>query len=306
MGKELCITKDNEGRRLDRVLRVLWPQVPLGAIMKAIRKGEVRVDAKKAKADARLEEGQLVQVPWDDGFTAEVKKQEPEKASKPKRHNSPLQTIYKDNYLWIVNKPAGLLTQPDTKGGDSLITRALEELRWERADFRPSTVQRLDRNTSGIIIIAMSGAAQRHLSELIRERKIKKIYRAVVEGQTDKEGRIDLPLLKDAGSNTVKPDKHGQEALSLYRTLSAGQKNSSVEINLVTGRPHQARVHMSAIGHPLMGDRKYGDGFGAKRPLLHAYSLTFPEDEKLPRAVSGKTFTAKIPADMEIFFGKEN
>lgn len=297
MGKELYISKDNEGRRVDRVIRTLWPHVPLGAIMKALRKGEVRLDAKKVSADTRLEEGQFLQVPWDDNNSDSVNKTKENKKKYP-----PLATIYKDNYLWIVNKPAGLLTQPDKKGGDSLITRALLELEWERTDFKPSTVQRLDRNTSGIIIIAMSGTAQRHLSELIRERKIKKIYRAVVSGVPESQGEINFPLQKDAESNTVKIDKNGQSALSVYKKLSSREKNSSVEIDLVTGRPHQARVHMSAIGHPLLGDRKYGNGFGAKRPLLHAYSLTFPQDEMLPQNISGKTFVASIPTDMEIFF----
>lgn len=301
MGKEFYITADQADRRIDRLLRTMWPQVPLGTIMKALRKGEVRLDAKKVSADTRLAEGQFLQVPWKDVAGAEEKNF----ALINRKQCPPLVTVYKDNYLWIVDKPAGLLTQPDIKDGDSLITRALSELKWERTDFRPSTVQRLDRNTSGMIIIAMSGVSQRYLSELIRERKIKKIYLGVVKGNIEKQGTIDFSLSKDSESNITKADKHGQTALSIYRKLSTGTNNSSVEIDLVTGRSHQARVHMSGIGHPLLGDRKYGDGFGARRPLLHAYSLTFPQDEKLPKTVSGKTFTSEIPEDMKVFFAKK-
>lgn len=293
MGKEFYISKDQAGRRIDRLLRTMWPQVPLGAIMKALRKGEVRLDAKKVSADTRLEEGQFLQTPWNDDAPRENIP-----AAIADMEVPPLDTIYRDDYVWIVNKPAGLLTQPDSKGGDSLITRALAELKWSRADFHPSTVQRLDRNTSGVVLIAMSGASQRHLSELIRERKITKHYRAVVSGDTPDGGRIEFPLLKDPETNIVKVDKAGQPALSIYKKLSGTGKISVVDIELVTGRSHQARVHLSASGFPILGDMKYG-GSGAKRPLLHAYSVTFPDDAELPDSIRGRTFTADIPSDMK-------
>ena len=298
MPKEFYITKDQEGRRVDRLLRTMWPQVPLGAIMKALRKGEVRLDAKKVSADTRLEEGQFLQVPWSDDAPLGAMAQNSASSAK----YPPLETLYKDDYLWIVNKPAGLLTQPDTKGGDSLITRALAELEWTRLDFHPSTVQRLDRNTSGVVIIALCGESQRTLSEFIRERKIKKIYRAVVSGETEESGEINLPLLKDSESNTVKVDAKGQNALTRYRRLSLGKFGSTVEVELVTGRPHQARVHLSAIGHPILGDCKYGSGKGTKRPLLHAFSVSFPNDAALPESLRGLTISAPMPDDMKEFF----
>ena len=297
MGKGFHITKDQAGRRVDRLLRALWPQVPMGAVMKALRTGEVRLDAKKTKPDARLAEGQYLQVPWDDEQPARAAAAAENCAKFP-----PLATVYRDDYVWIVNKPAGLLTQPDEKGGDSLITRVLAELDWTRTDFHPSTVQRLDRNTSGVLLAALTGEAQRHLSELIRERRIRKIYRAVTEGETPDSGEIDLPLLKDQQSNMVKVDRAGQRALSRYKRIGGGEGWSAVEIELVTGRPHQARAHLAAIGHPLFGDFKYGQGGGAKRPLLHAYSVTFPDDAELPADIRGRTFTAPLPEDMKKYF----
>ena len=295
MGRGFHITKDQAGRRVDRLLRTMWPQVPLGAIMKALRKGEVRLDAKKTSADARLEEGQYLQVPWNDD--APVQPAALREAKYPK-----LATIYRSEYLWIVNKPAGLLTQPDEKGGDSLITRVLAELVWSRTDFRPSTVQRLDRNTSGAVLTALTGEAQRHLSELIRGRKIRKIYRAAVVGDIPESGEIRLPLLKETETNTVRVDSAGQDALSRYRKLGGDGSCSAVEIELVTGRPHQARVHLSAAGYPIIGDRKYGSGEGAPRPLLHAYSVTFPNDTALPEDIRAKTFSAPLPEDMKKYF----
>lgn len=298
MPKEFYITKDQEGRRIDRLLRTMWPQIPLGAIMKALRKGEVRLDAKKISADTRLAEGQFLQVPWNDDMPLGAVA-----VNAPQTKQYPLlRTIHKDEYLWVVNKEAGLLTQPDTKGGDSLITRALGELNWVRTDFHPSTVQRLDRNTSGAVLIALCGASQRLLSELIRERKIAKTYRAVVRGEIPERGEIALPLLKNPQNNMVTVDKEGQNALTRYRRLSFDGKYSAVEIDLITGRSHQARVHMAAVGCPIIGDTKYGDGRGAKRTLLHAYSIAFPDDEKLPQNLRGVTFTAPLPADMEGYF----
>ena len=210
----------------------------------------------------------------------------------------PLETLYKDDFAWIVNKPAGLLTQPDERGGDSLITRALAELGWSRSDYRPATVQRLDRNTSGAVIIALTGRAQRTLAELVRERKIRKIYRAVVEGEAPEKGKIDLPLLKDARTNTVRPDEGGQRALTLYRRIALCGSRSVVEAELVTGRPHQARAHLAAIGHPIAGDAKYGGKMG-KRPLLHARLVIFPDDAALPAALRGARIEAPLPDDMK-------
>lgn len=292
MARELVVSADNDGRRVDRVLRTLWPGVPLGAIMKALRTGEVRLDGKRTKGDARLAEGQRLAVPWDDGA------KEAPALSASTSGAKPLETLYRDDFAWIVNKPAGLLTQPDERGGDSLITRALAELRWGRSDYRPATVQRLDRNTSGVVIIALSGRAQRILAELVRERKIKKIYSAVVEGVAPEKGKIDLPLLKDARTNTVRPDENGQRALTLYRRVAAAGERSVVEAELVTGRPHQARAHFAAIGHPIVGDVKYG-GKGAKRPLLHARLVIFPDDAALPDALRGARIEAPLPDDMK-------
>ncbi len=299
MGKEFYITADQAGRRVDRLLRTMWPQVPLGAIMKALRKGQVRLDAKKVSADTRLEEGQFLQVPWQEDVPNIIDSTISQKNKFP-----PLETLHRDDYVWIVNKPAGVLSQPNLKDGDSLITRALAELSWTRRDFHPATLQRLDRNTSGVVMIAMSGVALRYLSELIRERKIKKSYYAVVLGDIQKEGEVNKPLLKDSENNIVKVNENGQHALTRYKKLASAGQYSTVEIDLITGRSHQARVHMSAIGHAILGDRKYGGGDGAKRPMLHAYSITFPQDAELPENIRGKTFVAPIPNDMERFFGK--
>ncbi|MGI6442858.1 MAG: RluA family pseudouridine synthase [Synergistaceae bacterium] len=298
MGNEFYITIDQAGRRIDRLLRTTYPHVSLGAIMKAIRKGEVRLNGEKVSVSTRLEEGQFLQVPWQKNVSESFFHNHAQNET----NHSPIETIYKDNHIWVLNKPAGLLTQPNVKNGDSLITRALSELNWTRTDFCPATVQRLDRNTSGLVIIAMSGLTLRVFSEVIRSRNVKKIYYAVVLGDIQNEGEIDAPLLKDPESNTVKIDKDGQNALTRYKKLASIGKFSIVEIELVTGRPHQARVHMSSVGHPILGDKKYGGGNQAARPMLHSYSITLPQDLIIPEELRNKTFVAPIPKDMLCFF----
>lgn len=299
MAKEFHISEDHAGRRIDRFLRARYPEVPLGAIMKALRDGTVRLDAKRAKPDTRLQAGQFLQVPWSDEFTAAPA------AGGSAVKWPPLDTIYRDDYVWIVNKPAGLLTQPNVKGGDSLITRALAELK-PSGDFRPATVQRLDRNTSGIVLIALCGRAQRYLSELIRERRLRKIYWAAVRGDIPENGRVDMPLLKDPETNVVSVSDRGQPSLTMYRRIKRGEWYSLTELELVTGRPHQARVHMSELGHPILGDVKYGGmAKGIKRPLLHARSVIFPDDAALSPGIRNRAFSAELPHDMKEFFSVE-
>lgn len=297
MPDKFYVTADQEGRRIDRLLRARYPQVPLSAIMKALRKGEVRLDAKKAPPDRRLEAGQLLQTPW-----SPVSGQAGISPAAKKNCRLP-ETIYRDGYVWIVNKPAGLLTQPDVKGGDSLITRIRSAPGIGGGDFRPATVQRLDRNTSGVVLVALSGKSLRYLSQLIRERKIKKIYRAVVAGDIPASGRAEFPLLKDPETNAVSVCEGGLDALTIYRKLKNAGDYSLVELELVTGRSHQARAHMSALGCPILGDIKYGGAAKKiKRPLLHALSVEFPSDEALPPGIRGKKFTAGLPEDMLEFF----
>lgn len=297
MSQGLYIPSDHAGRRLDRVLRTLWPQVPLSAIMKAIRTGEVRLNEKKASPERMLVAGDFLQVPWDDELRGTSKI-----TLLPQDGVPPLDTLYRDELIWIVNKPLGLLSQPDTKDGDSVITRALRELNWTRADFQPATVHRLDRNTSGIITIALEGQMLRLLTELIRTHKIKKTYWAIVSvshGILPAAGEINAPLRKDEAERKSFVDPAGKPALTRYRNIRTGKFFSVAELEIVTGRSHQARAHLASIGFPIFGDRKYGGNYrAAKRPMLHARAITFPSDPRLPHALQGATFTAPVPPDM--------
>ena len=275
-----------------RVLRGLFGDVPLGAIMRGIRKGQVRLNGEKTTGCERLSEGDTVETPWGEGATVDV-------SSKDRQYEyPPLTTLYRDGDVWCVEKEAGLLSQPDRSGGDSLITRAWAELSWIRRDFRPALIHRLDRNVSGVVAIALNAPVLRTLARLMREGHIKKIYRALVWGSAPAFGEIANSLYKDERENKVYVDERGREALTRYRRISGGGRVSLVELELVTGRPHQARVHLASIGHPIVGDTKYGHkntGDEASRLMLHAYSLSFPEDLDLPERLRGLMVESPLP-----------
>jgi 23S rRNA pseudouridine955/2504/2580 synthase len=211
----------------------------------------------------------------------------------------------KTDDIWCVDKPAGLLSQPDRAGGDSVVTRAWEELSWNRTDFRPSIIHRLDRNVSGAMLIALNAPTLRVLSALIRDGLIKKIYRALVWGNPPPEGEINLPLEKDGASNKSVACVRGKDALTRYKVLKRGKIFSLVELELVTGRSHQARAHMSSIGCPIAGDFKYGRKDGANCPdrlpdrrlFLHAHSITLSDCPDLPPDLRNVTMTAQLPED---------
>jgi 23S rRNA pseudouridine955/2504/2580 synthase len=305
------VTADQADRRLDRVLRGLYPDVPLSAIMKAVRRGEVRVGGLKSDGSAKLAAGCAVTTPWagERGRGAQSAKSAMS-AVKALPGGTWLRTILKTDALWFVDKPPGLLSQPDRGGGDSVVTRAWRELDWRRDDFRPALVGRLDRNVSGVMMIALDAPTLRLLWRFMSEGLVKKIYRAVVHGRPDPaEGEVDVPLRKDGAANMVTAGC-GLEALTRYRVLGYGADRgfSLVELELVTGRPHQARAHMRAIGHPIAGDSKYGPGqrglpkiYGKNRVFLHAYSLGLPDHPSLPQDLRGITVVSRLPEKFRDF-----
>ena len=285
------VSADQADRRVDRVLRGLFGDVPLGAIMRGIRKGQVRLNGGKTRGDERLSEGDTVEVPWGEGLEADTS------PIRRLREYPPLTTLYRDEDIWCVEKESGLLSQPDRSGGDSLITRAWAELSWIRRDFRPALLHRLDRNVSGVVAIALNAPVLRTLARLMREGRIEKIYRTLVWGSLPAFGEIANSLYKDERENKVYVDERGKEALTRYRRISGDGRVSLVELELVTGRPHQARVHLASIGHPIVGDAKYGNGNadgGATGLMLHAHSLSFPEDPDLSERVRGLTVEAPL------------
>lgn len=302
MGQTFEVDKHQEGRRLDKVLRNRWPDLPLGALMRSFRKKRVRLDGKAARFDERVTEGQTVTVPWDDPA-----KEQGQAAKQRDRRLPAIEIIYADGEVCVANKPWNLLTQPVKEGDDSAVGRVAGTLEWKDRAFSPTAAHRLDRNTSGVLLVALTGPALRALHRMWREHGMHKFYLAVVAGETEKEGIIRGKLEKDTSNNVVSAVKTGgRYSETRFTRLETDGTLSLVFLELVTGRPHQARVHMAEAGHPVIGDVKYGDRrmnaewkrSGVNRPLLHARRIVFPKNAPSPlEHLAGKSFTAVPPED---------
>ena len=299
MSYSIKISRDDDGRRLDRTLRSKFKYVSLGEIMKAIRTGLIRVNSQKIREGSlHLSAGDEIITPWPLEESKNFQIQH--KASWGK-----IKILFQCENVLIVNKPAGILVQPDEPNGDSIITRIRGYV--GQNSYPPAAVHRLDRNTTGVLSVALHGEALRALEELFKARRVRKIYIAVIAGNLPENITVDAPLLKDAENNTVKVSADGARAVSVISPVSTDGEYTLARIELLTGRTHQARVHTAYIHHPIIGDRKYGDFHANRRanvsrPLLHAYELTFPDDihDSLSE-IAGKTFTAPLPDDMREF-----
>ncbi len=278
------VAEDEADLRLDRWFKRHFPQVAHGRLEKLLRTGQVRVDGGRAKANARLAAGQQIRIPPLPP-EAPAEKAEPRVAD---RDALDLQkrVLYRDDWVMAINKPAGLATQGGS-GQTKHVDGMLDALRFDAED-RPRLVHRLDKDTSGVLLLARTPGVAAKLAAAFRHRTTKKLYWALTAGlPTPAEGRIDKPLAKVAaagGERVVEDEDDGQFAVTLYHTLeTAGRRAAWVALMPQTGRTHQLRVHMLMLGTPIVGDRKYG-GEAAKLPggevssklHLHARRLILP------------------------------
>jgi len=261
------IKDDDDGMRLDRWLKQNFPELRFGEMQKLLRSGQIRLDGKRVKANSHIEAGQNLRMPplkKDDFQTA--KKVSPKPAVKLDENmmrNLSQNILYEDNALAIINKPFGLSVQ----GGSGLKTHLelyLPELFPKVEQMR--LVHRLDRDTSGVLVLAKTKSAARELTSAFRGRSVRKIYRALVEGIPEiPQGKISAPMAKRGGRGNeemkIVPDHapDAQHAVTYYSvTDTVGKAVSLLTLKPVTGRTHQLRVHMAHIENPIIGDPKYG------------------------------------------------
>lgn len=281
------VANSESDMRLDRWFKQNYPAVPFGYLQKILRKGEIRVDGKRAKASQRLEAGQSVRIPpLGDYAKAESKPAQKQGLSKKDEALAKAMVIFRNKDVLAINKPAGLAVQGGTKT-ERHLDMMLDALRFD-ADERPRLVHRLDRDTSGVMLLARSRQAASDLTLAFKQRETRKVYWAITVGVPDpEEGRITYPLSKlpgKAGERVVVDTENGKKAVTEFKVLEkAGKRLALVAMWPKTGRTHQLRAHMAALGTPILGDGKYGakDAFvgGEKVPRqlhLHAKEIDVP------------------------------
>jgi 23S rRNA pseudouridine955/2504/2580 synthase len=297
--RQIEVDPEAAGTRLDQFLLRLLPSVPRSRVFRIVRKGEVRVNGKRASPEQRLQERDIVRVP---PIRVEEAPAPGEPARVPSRARESIQAaiISEDDRLIVLDKPAGVAVH----GGSGLSFGVIEALRAMRPDDDLELVHRLDRETSGCLLVSRRRSALRTLHELLREGLVEKRYLTLVKGHWNLgHTKIDAPLRTDirvGGERTVKVHESGKEALSEFKPIQwFGKQATLLEVNLHTGRTHQIRVHAAHAGHPVAGDEKYGDeAFNAQmkeaglhRMFLHSHSVSF----EWPQGAHGGLFSASAP-----------
>jgi 23S rRNA pseudouridine955/2504/2580 synthase len=297
--QQLSVGERGEGQRLDNFLARFLDGVPKTHLFRVIRKGEVRVNGKRAKPDTRLQASDIVRVP-----PVRVGAAAPPRRAPPAMVQGLTGAIvFEDARLLVIDKPAGVAVH----GGSGVSFGVIEALRAARPDETLELVHRIDRDTSGILLVSRKPAALRTLHALLREGQVEKRYLALVRGKWELgKKRIDAPLRTDirvGGERTVKADASGKEAASVFKPVQFfGKRATLVEVELETGRTHQIRVHAQHAGFPLAGDEKYGDAdfnatmkeLGLKRMFLHAHQVSFTWPD------TGVEFSISTPLPAEL------
>jgi 23S rRNA pseudouridine955/2504/2580 synthase len=312
--RELTVTSREEGQRLDKYLKKYLSASPASFIYKMLRKKNIKLNGKKASGSEIISSGDRISVYLSDDTIRSFQKEE---TGGPETGSLVPGFLYEDEDIAVLDKPPGLLTQSAGKGGSSLAdlypSMLIERGALTEEDlraFRPSPMNRLDRNTSGIVLCSKSMRGARTLADLIRQRELKKEYLAVSEG-IPPEGLIRVFGKKDPSSNLVKtasePFPGSYEMLTRVRVLHTRQPLSLLGVELITGRTHQIRSSLSFLSCPIVGDLKYGDRsglseivsrFGIRRQMLHAASVTFPDDCGECPQLRGLHVEAPVPEDM--------
>jgi len=317
--REFKIGKNDAGQRLDRFLAKAVPLLPASLAQKYIRLKRIKVNGARAERDYRLADGDVLQCYINDEFFETPSEENVYLTiATPK-----LNIVYEDENILLLDKPAGQVVHADeNESVNTLVNHMLAYLyqkrEWrprEENAFTPALCNRIDRNTGGIVIAAKNAEALRILNDKIREREIAKFYLLICLGAPQPpKGRVECFLRKDEKTNTVRvyhhPVPEGRSAVTLYETWQTKGELSLVEVELLTGRTHQIRATFADLGHPLLGDGKYGFGsvnrrYGEQQQALYSYRLRFdfPTDAGILNYLRGKEFSVETVPFRKKYFG---
>lgn len=270
----LIVNEENSGIRLDLFISTNKKDISRTAVKRLIEEGNIHVNNKAEKVSYKVQTNDVIEI------------NEPEvKELSLEAQDIPIEVVYEDSDIIVVNKPKGLVVHPANGNWDGTLVNAImnickDSLSGIGGEIRPGIVHRLDKDTSGLLIVAKNDKAHMNMSNQIKDRLVKKVYYALVRGVvTENEATIDMPIgrsNKDRKKMAV--TKNGKEAVTHFKVLERFNKYTLLEIKIDTGRTHQIRVHLSEIGYPVIGDEVYSNGkneFGVQGQLLHAKSLDF-------------------------------
>lgn len=320
--KELIIHDNEAGQRLDKLLRKYLSEAPGSFIYKMLRKKNIVLNGKKATGNEHLKKGDSVKLFLADDTIAKF--QAAGKTVEESIKNTvKLDVIYEDQNVIFINKPSGMLSQKaketDVSVVENVTAYLLESGQLTRENlktFRPSICNRLDRNTSGIVAAGKSLAGLQMLSGVFKDRSIHKYYQCLVSGEIRDVKTVDGWLLKDEKKNQVRilteaeakrfggrgGDEEPKRIRTKYEPIATDGKFTLLKVTLLTGRSHQIRAHLASLGHPIVGDFKYGgvskvnpSGRTVKYQLLHSYRLEFPKLAEPFVYLSGRVFEAPLP-----------
>lgn len=312
--KEITINALNQNQRLDKYIMKLLNTAPKSLVYKLLRKKKIKLNGKRAEGNELLREGDVIRI-YLGSDTLEGMAAEKELPRVPNELN----IIFEDENILACSKPAGLLSHGQNKNEDSLISRIWLYLNkkgeydtGKNSDFTPALCNRLDRNTSGLVLCGKNLPALQELNRIMAENRGDKLYLALVEGRLDTSGVLEGYHIKNPKTNeariTQKAEIGGKPVRTEYEPLTFLSGCTLLRIKLISGKSHQIRAHMQSIGHPLAGDPKYQDKrinalfkekYGLKSQLLHSERFIFTEPEGVLAYLKGKELTAPLDGIFE-------
>lgn len=314
--RSLIIKKNQSGGRLDKFLFKYLDRASTGFVYKMLRKKNITLNGKKADGSEKLNLGDEINIFFsDDTFEKFCSEGQNSNVSSSEWPSVVLDIVYEDDNVLFINKPAGMLSQKAKDTDISLNEYAISYLlssgkisEQELHTFKPSVCNRLDRNTTGLITVGASMEGARALALGFKERTFDKYYICIVYGRVEKAASVSGFLKKDSRTNKVKitsePTGDNSYIETKYEPLSVSDEFTVLKVKLVTGKTHQIRAHLASLGHPIIGDGKYGISsvneqyrrkFGVESQLLHSWQLHFPQMEGSLANLSGRMFQAEIP-----------